>query len=168
LERASQVLALVAVAGWLTACSKTEPAPGHDLDHASHSHSPHEHKPPHGGTPVELGAEQYHLEFVLDAAAGLLRAYVLDGELESFVRISAASFDVAVQVGGREELLTFRACANNATGESVGHTAQFEAPAEWLRTQTNFAATLKSISIRSSTFTNVAFHFPKGSDAGAK
>src|ERR1022692_4220466 len=50
----------------------------------------HEHHPPHGGTPVVLGDEAYHIELVLDASAGTLQAFVLDGELENFIR-SAAS-----------------------------------------------------------------------------
>jgi len=162
----THVLALFAVAGWLTACSKTECSSDHRHDPAGHSH--HEHKPPHGGTPVELGHHQYHLEFVHEPTTGALKAYVMDGELEFFVRIPAETFEVAAQVAGTAELLTFRAVANNATGETVGNTSQFEAQADWLRTQTNFDATLKVITIKSSTFTNVTFNFPKGSDAGAK
>ena len=164
-----QLLTIVAVALGLAACSKTESTPDHDhdhgQDHAGHSH--HEHKPPHGGTPVELGEEQYHLEFVHEPTSGLLKAYVMDGELEFFVRIPAESFEVTAQVAGKEELLTFRGIANNATGETVENTSQFEAQAEWLKTQTNFDATLKVITIKGSTFTNVTFNFPKGSDAGA-
>jgi len=38
----------------------------------------HEHKPPHGGAPVVLGDEEYHVELVLDAPAGKLDAYVFD------------------------------------------------------------------------------------------
>ena len=47
--------------------------------------------PPHGGTPVVLGNEAYHLELVVDAASGTLQVYVLDGEMENFVRVSAPS-----------------------------------------------------------------------------
>lgn len=160
-----QTLVIIAVAAWLTACSKSECASDHDHDHAGHSH--HEHTPPHGGTPVELGEEQYHLEFVHEPAAGALKAYVMDGHLEFFVRIPTESFELAAQVAGKEELLTFRAIANNSTGETVGNTSQFEAQADWLKSQTNFGATLKSITIKSSTFTNVTFNFPRGKDAGA-
>lgn len=98
----------------------------------------------------------------------VLKAYVLDGELEFFVRIPAESFEVVAQVAGREELLTFRAIPNNATGETIGNTSQFEVQAEWLKRQTNFDAMLRAITIKGSTFTNVGFNFPKGSDAGAK
>jgi hypothetical protein len=163
----THVLALIAVAGWLTACSKTESAHDHDHSPGPGGHSHHEHKPPHGGTPVELGDHQYHLEFVHDAAAGVLKAYVMDGALESFVRIPAATFDVTAQVAGQEELLTFRAIANNATGETVGNTSQFEAQAEWLKRETKFSATVPAITIKGSTFTNVTFDFPGGKDGKA-
>ena len=45
----------------------------------------HEHKPPHSGTLVEFGEEFAHLELVLDAATGTLKAYALDGEAEKAV-----------------------------------------------------------------------------------
>ncbi len=91
----------------------------------------------------------------------------MDGHLEFFVRIPTETFELAAEVAGKEELLTFRAIANNSTGETVGNTSLFEAQADWLKSQTNFNATLKTITIKNSTFTNVAFNFPKGSDAGA-
>ena len=94
-------LCLVAAGGLLAGCSKTQtttPAPG-----AAHHH---EHHPPHGGAPVELGEEQNHVEFVLDAPNGKLQAFVMDGELENFVRIAAPSLEVTAKVGGHDETLT--------------------------------------------------------------
>ncbi len=146
-----------------TGCSKTETAP--PTKEAAHHH---EHKPPHGGAPVELGEEEYHVEFVRDAAAGKLQAYVMDGELEFFVRIAAPSFEVAAQLAGKEETLTFQPIANNATGEKGGDTSLFEAQADWLKSATNFDAVLKEITVRTKTYTNISFNFPKGSDEGAK
>lgn len=162
------ILSAIALSAALIAgCSRSETADTHGEahDHAGHSH--HEHKPPHGGAPVELGEEEYHVEFVRDAAAGRLQAYVMDGELEFFVRIAAPSFEVAAQVAGKEETLTFQPIANNATGEKVGDTSLFEAQADWLKNATNFDAVLKEITVRTKTYTNVSFNFPKGSDEGA-
>ncbi len=155
-------------AALIVGCSKTETADAHGEahDHAGHSH--HEHKPPHGGTPVELGEEEYHVEFVRDATAGRLQAYIMDGELEFFVRIAAPSFAVTAQVAGKEESLLFQPVANNATGEAVGNTSLFEVQTDWLKTTTNFDAVLKEITVRTKSYTNVAFNFPKGSDEGAK
>lgn len=124
----------------------------------------HEHVPPHGGTAVELGHEEFHLELVLDASAGRLTAYVMDGELEQFIRIPAASFEILSQVGGAEQSLVFNPVANGATGEKAGDTSQFEATAGWLKTTTNFDATLRELTVRTQTYRAVKFNFPKGNE----
>src|ERR1039458_3427366 len=94
----------------------------------------HEHHPPHGGTPVVLGQEEYHVELVLDAASGTMQAYVMDGELEGFVRVAQASFEIAAKRPGGEETLVLKAVPNRATGETVGDTSLFTAQADWLKT----------------------------------
>ena len=124
----------------------------------------HEHKAPHGGTPVVLGNETYHLELVRDATAGKLTAYVLDGEMENFVRVKAVSFEVVANGSAENRVLTFRAVANAATGESAGDTSQFEAQADWLKPTATFDATLTSLEIKGTTFSAVPFNFPKGND----
>ncbi len=140
------------------ACAKNETV----LDDAAQAK--HEHHPPHGGTPVVLGAELYHLELVLDSSTGHLSAYVLDGEMENFIRIAAPSFDVTTTAAGKLHALRFTAVANSATGESVGNTAQFDAQADWLKTTPAFDATLTRLEIRGTVFTHVAFNFPGGND----
>ena len=124
----------------------------------------HEHKPPHGGTPVVLGAELYHVELVLDAATGRLQAYVFDGELENFIRSAVPALSITATVQGTPRTLLLPAVANPATGESVGDTALFEAQADWLKGVMEFDGTLESITIRGTTFTGVKFNFPKGND----
>ena len=124
----------------------------------------HEHKPPHGGTPVVLGEEVYHVELVADAAAGKLQAFVFDGELENFIRSSVPSFEVTATVDGTPRTHVFNAVPNPATGETVGDTSLFETSADWLKTTRAFDATLKSITIRGTTFADVKFNFPKGND----
>lgn len=153
----SLVLLTIAVAG----CAKKE-TPSHDSPAAMK----HEHKAPHGGTPVVLGRETYHLELVLDRTAGKLSAYVMDGEMEKYVRCAAKSFTVLVTTPGNRVPLVFHAVADSATGETVGDTALFEATADWLRTTTSFEATLVSLEIRGNAFSDVAFHFPEGNDRG--
>ena len=128
----------------------------------------HEHHPPHGGTPVVLGDEVYHVEFVLEAAAGKLQAFVLDGELENFIRSSAPSFEVVADVGGEAKTLVFSPVANPATGETAGDTSLFEAQADWLKTTKAFDAVLKTLNVRGTVFSDVKFNFPKGNDDDAK
>jgi hypothetical protein len=157
------IVGLLAVGGILAGCSRNDGAVPPKAEAAHH----HEHHPPHGGTPVELGEEANHVEIVVDAPSGKLRAYVLDGELENFVRISAPSLQVTAKVDGRQETLALQAVANNATGERVGDTSLFEAQADWLKTTPQFDGVLKEITVNNTTYTNVAFNFPKGGDEGA-
>ena len=124
----------------------------------------HEHKPPHGGTPVVLGDEAYHVELVLDAANGALQAYVFDGEMENFIRVPAAFMEIDAWVDGAPQTLVLQAVANPATGETVGDTALFADQADWLKTVREFEGTLKKVTIHGTTFTGVKFNFPKGND----
>lgn len=124
----------------------------------------HQHKLLHGGTPVVLGDEEYHLELILSFSEGKLRAFVMDGEFENFVRITATNFEVTARLAGKDETLTFNALANRATGETVGDTSAFEAQADWLKTNTTFDAVLKQLTIRTKVYENVQFNFPKGND----
>lgn len=156
------MLLLVPVILTLAACSKTEPvsaASGHN--HAGHKH---EHHAPHGGTAVVLGDEQYHLEFVRDAASGTLTAFVLDGEMEAFIRIEASMIELAVTVGGQSHALSLAAVANTTTGETVGDTSEFTVTADWLKTTSEFDAVIKRIVVRGVVFEQVAFNFPKGNE----
>jgi len=150
------------LAGWmLCGCHKETSGP-----QKAQPPPKHEHKPPHGGTPVVLGREEYHLELLLDAAAGAMQAYVLDGEMEEFVRVPAASFEVTAQLPGGYQTLVFNAVPNRATGETVGDTSFFTAQAGWLKTAKNFDALLKELKVKGTVYENVAFNFPKGNDAG--
>lgn len=115
---------------------------------------------PHGGTPVGVG-DDYQIEWVLDAPTGKLQAYILDGEMENFIRITPPSFDLNVKLSNRQEVLHFVAVANNATGEKVGSTSLFEAQADWLKTNNSFDAVLPALNIEGKDFTNITFSFPK-------
>jgi len=128
----------------------------------------HEHKPPHGGTPVVLGNEEYHLELIMNAPEGKLQAFVMDGELENFVRISAKTFEVDVKLAGKDEPLIFNAVASRATGERVGDTSAFEAQADWLKTNPTFDGVLKELAVRAKVYQNAQFNFPKGNDTDEK
>ncbi len=153
---------LVAVLGFLTGCGD---APHEHL--AGEKPHQHEHTPPHGGTAVVLGKEQFHLELVRDATNGLMQVYVLDGHMENFVRLTNTTIELAVQVDGKSQMLSLNAVAATASGETVGDTALFEARAEWLKTTTNFDGTIKALTVRGAQFKDVTFNFPKGNEAHA-
>ncbi len=116
------------------------------------------------GTPVELGREDYHVELVLDRESGLLQVYVLDGEMENFVRCQAPSIEIRTTVGGREETLVLKAVPNSETGETVGDTALYQGPAGVAKAAGTFEGVLREITIRGTTYTDVKFSFPKGND----
>ena len=149
------------VAAFLSGCDKPASPTG-----AGASPPKHEHVPPHGGTPVELGKEEFHVELVRDAAAGKLTAYVMDGELEQFVRIAESALSMVVKGPSGTTNLVLRAIANPATGETVGDTAQFDGEAGWIKDRAVFDATVPLLKIRGRAFTNVDFNFPKGNDDG--
>jgi hypothetical protein len=125
----------------------------------------HQNVPPHGGTPVALG-DDYCLELVRDADAGTLSAYVLDDEMEEFIRLPAPTLPLLVRVGGEDRPLVLAAVANSGTGETVGDTALFQAQADWLKTTAGFTGTVQSVTVRGTTFTGVHFSFPAPPDKG--
>jgi hypothetical protein len=131
----------------------------HDHSQHGHSHGGHAHAAPHGGTLVELGDHEYNLELVLDAAAGKLKAYVLDGHAENFVRIQADAFTVKAKVSDREETLEFRAVANEATGETVGDTSVFEVQADWLKDTPAFDGVLQQLLVKGRVYQLIKFQF---------
>lgn len=129
--------------------------------HDDHAHNAagrgHAHQAPHGGLLVEIGAHQYNLEFVRDPVAGKLTAYALDGHAENFVRLAQPQIELSIMRGGLSTTLVLQAVANPATGETVGDTSQFEGTAEWLQDSIPFDATVRSVTFRGTTFTNVRF-----------
>ena len=131
----------------------------------SHSHGGHHHEPPHGGTAIDLGEEEAHLEFVLDAATGKLTCYVLKAHMSGFQRITQESVDLTATVDGKAETLTLKAVANAATGEKSGDTSQFEAQADWLKATKTFDVVVKAVSVRGKDYTALKFNFPKGNEA---
>jgi len=158
------ILAL-SLATLLAGCGGKDDHVGHD--HAGHDHGhdhKHEHRPPHGGTAVVLGREAFHLELVRTAETGLLTCYILDGHMESFLRIPAPSLALETTVSNRTSTLDLLPVANAATGERAGDTSQFEAKADWLKTTTTFTGRIPTITIRGATFTNVTFRFPEGNE----
>lgn len=137
-------------------------------NHNSGGGGGHEHAAPHGGTLVVLGDEFAHLEFVLDAPAGRLTVYALDGEAEGAVRLAQERLELLVETmtasGQSPFVLHLEAIANPLTGEARGRTSQFAAVSDNLRGVTRFDATLRFVSIRGREFTNVAFNFPQGNE----
>jgi hypothetical protein len=159
----SRLLLLAALLPALVAAGCSKAAPSAADSRQAHKHH---HHPPHEGTPVVLGEEDYHVELVLNTTSGKLQAFVLDGEMENFVRSTVPSIVITAAGGGAAREVELAAVPNPETGETVGDTALFEGQADWLRSAKDFDAVLKSITIRGTTYANVKFNFPRGNDAG--
>ena len=127
-------------------------------DHAAHAE--HEHRAPHGGILVELGDHAYTVELVRDDTAGRLTAYVLDAHAENFIRIKAPSIELIAMPGGTLTRVSLQPVANPATGETVGDTSQFAAPAEWLKSAGEFAG-IFTVDIRGTKFEQVEYTLSK-------
>jgi hypothetical protein len=147
------VLTAAAVAVTLTGC-------GDSHNHSSHGGG-HHHTAPHGGMLLEIGKHEYNLEFVVDAAAGSLNLYVLDGHAENFIRIAAPSIEIITTAGTNSAKLVLQPVANAATGEKAGDTSQFQAQADWLKTTPVFDGVVNEIDIKGSKHSFLTFRFPK-------
>jgi hypothetical protein len=87
----------------VAACnSSAPPTPPPVVDqHAGHDHAhghSHEESGPNGGHLVELGDEEYHIEWTHDDATGLVTLYVLDGAVQEFVPIASETILITAKV----------------------------------------------------------------------
>lgn len=162
-KRTVSFLGVVAALALLNGCGESKSGDhGHaHPDGHGHSHGD-DHAPPHGGTPVVVAEDKFHLELVRDPAAGRMQAYVLDGHLEGYVQVSENNFLMTATAGGTSERLAFQRAPEPASGQVPMKSALFEAQAEWLKTNRQFAGHIPTITLGGSTFTNITFAFPKG------
>ncbi len=156
-------LASLPVVGVLLAVAGCGEAPHSHEDHVhGDTGHAHHHVAPHGGAAVVLGDELYHLEFLVDSDAGILDCYVLDGHMESFVRIRAESVRVTLE-DGRELLL--QAVASRLTGETIGDTSHFQTPFQGSGEEMRFSATVEAITIKGTRFESIPFRYPEGNES---
>lgn len=156
----SFLVSLCALTLVLTGCAKKSSDDARSADAHDHDHA-HAHQAPHGGTLVPLGVHQFNLEFVHDAAAGKLTAYLLDAHAENFIRSPLRAIDIVVDRAGTPTPLSLVAVANAATGETAGNTAEFSAEAEWLKNHGPLQLTIPVIMFRNAAFTNITARLEK-------
>jgi hypothetical protein len=113
---------------------------------------------PHGGTPVQVGPHDYHLELVNDPTEGRMTAFVLDDHGEKPEMVAPTTFELVARINGAENRLTFRPMTN-AAGTNV---SAFTAIAEWLKSATNFEGVIPRITLGNETFENITFSYPQG------
>ena len=142
----------------------------HDHDHEHYHH--HAEKGPHNGALVAIGEEDAHLEFVLDADSGTLKAYVLDGDADEAVAIKQASLQLAVTLtkgaddddkgGLPEDAVIIMLSAVSPAAD--GSTSEFAGQSDTLKGAEKFAANLTTVTVGGKTFKNVAFKYPEGNE----
>ncbi len=102
--------------------SATPPAPappstdhgGHDDAHGhAHGHD-HPETGPNGGHLVELGDEEYHIEWTHDDESGLVTLYVIDGQVKDVVPIPSESITMTAKV---EDSITYEFPAVDPSGD---------------------------------------------------
>jgi hypothetical protein len=157
--RISAFAAFTMAAVFMTTAPQARAAEDHGHDHHGHSHHA-----PHNGTLVALGDEAAHLELVLDAAAGELTGYVLDGEAEKSIRIKQPQ--IALQLSGGDlkssASVVLKAVENPLTGEKAGDTSEFAAKSASLKNLKRFKVEIKDITVKGVNFKNVESAFPEG------
>lgn len=157
------LLGAIAAPVWLSGCGDGH-GHSHDGPHAhSHGAGHEDHAPPHGGTPVVVANDKFHLELVLDTSAGKMQAYVLDGHLEGYVQVPESSFEMVAKLGGNTEQLNFQRAPDAGSGRVTEKSSLFEARADWLESAREFEGNIPTLTLNGSTFTNISFAFPKGS-----
>ncbi len=80
-------------------------------------------KTPHGGTLVEWGAEEYHVEVVVDHTRGELIGYVLGGDAKTATPIKADTLQLTV----KQPALKLDMKAQPQAGDSDGKCSKFVA-----------------------------------------
>jgi hypothetical protein len=147
-------------------CRDSSDSHGHSHEgEGAHSHDSapgHGHDTPHGGTPVVIGGDKFHLELVPDSTAGTMQAYVLDGHLTGYVEVPETSFVLVAKVGEQSEQLNFQRAPAAGSTNLPEKSSLFAAQAEWLKTAKEFTGNISTITLNGKTFTNISFTFPKG------
>lgn len=116
------LLCAVAVPLSLAGCTAEKTDTAQQANGPNHEHDHSHESGPHGGHLIELGDEQYHLEWNHDDEAHALTFYVLDGAAKNEVKIPAENLQINVSVG--EDTKSFDVPAVRADGEDT--TALFE------------------------------------------
>lgn len=93
---------------------KTVETSGHEHDHGD---------PPHHGTLIELGDEEYHAELVHDEKAKTVTVYILDSAAKKAVPIEAAEIVINLKHDGKPEQFPLK--ADPDSGDPQGKSSRF-------------------------------------------
>ncbi|MBI1247680.1 hypothetical protein GC197_07495 [bacterium] len=120
------IVCALAIPFTLSGCTSGKPTGGTPAESEAHDEHGHDHDDhesgPHGGHLIELGDEEYHLEWSHDDETKALTFYVLGSDAKADVPIKADSITVNVTVEGASK--PFEVPAVRKEGEMT--TAKFE------------------------------------------
>ena len=125
----------------------------HDHGH-DHGHE-HAHHAPHHGSLTMLGEHVAQIELVVDADAGKIEAYVLDGEAEHPLTVDQGDLELVVTLPHATEPLTLKLAPADAEKQQDG----FVATSDRLIGAKAFKATLTSLKIKDQTHEKIAVEF---------
>ena len=131
---------------------KVRPAAGqkdHDHDHG------HDHHAPHHGSLTELGDHVAQIELVLDAEAGKLTVYVLDGEAEKGLAVDQTELELALTLPEAKEPLTLKLAPADAAKPEAGFVVQDDK----LKGVKAFKGTLASLKLKDQAHEKIAVEF---------
>lgn len=103
---------VLAMLGFLVGCGGEKPGtppskPGDEKNHKvdENAHVGHEHGP-NGGEVIELGEEEYHLEWDRDDKTDTVTFYLLDKDLKNVTESDAKEIKIVSKVGEKENTYT--------------------------------------------------------------
>ena len=121
------VMSVVGLLGGVVGCDggKSDYKKADEIKKAPAAHDEHDHdhgaKGPHGGSLVELGAEQYHAEVVLDHDAHALRVCLLGSDAKTATPVAATELAIAPE---GKDAWTLKAVPQEGDGD--GKASRFE------------------------------------------
>lgn len=129
------------------------PKKEHDHDHG-HDHGHHHHAPHHGSLTM-LGEHVAQIELVVDAEAGKVEAYILDGEAEKPLTVDQTDLELVVTLPEATEPITLKLTPADAAKQEDGFVAQDDK----LKGAKAFKATITSLKIKDQAHEKVAVEF---------
>lgn len=115
-------IAVTALLHFSVAGCSSKPAPAPPQAAAEHEHA-HATTGPHGGSPIELGEEEYHAELIHDDAAKTVTIYLLDAKASATAPIDATEIAINLKHEGRGE--QFKLAASPDANDPSGKASRF-------------------------------------------
>lgn len=118
-------------------------------------HDEHHHHAPHHGSLTMLGDHVAQIELVVDAEAGKLEAYILDGEAEKALTVDQKELELSVTLPEAKEPLALKLAPIDAAKPEEGFAVQNDG----LKGAKALTGTLASLKIGEKTHEKIAVEF---------